>query len=324
MRFVIVLCVALAVLVLVFLAAYICYRIAFYAPPRRILNSDEISIPPGAAYEPFHDQMVGWIKEIRSLPQEQFSITSFDGLKLYAKFYEFAPGAPIELMLHGYRGNAERDLSGGVQRCFQLGRSALIVDQRCSGRSEGHAITFGVKEHLDCLKWIDFMIRHFGAEVKIILTGISMGASTVLMASGFDLPENVIGVLADCGYNSCKDIMFEVMRGMKLPPKLCYPFVKLGAKLFAHFDPDQLSPEDCLRNCRVPVIFFHGEDDDFVPCRMSQINYDACASRKELVIIPGAAHGLSYPVAPDRYLKALWDFFGPDASHESVWPKYML
>ena len=81
-------------------------------------------------------------------------------------------------MFHGYRGSSERDLCGGVQRCFKLGRSALLVDQRAHGRSDGHIISFGVNERKDCLAWVDFMVKHFGPDVKIILTGISMGAST--------------------------------------------------------------------------------------------------------------------------------------------------
>ena len=176
-------------------------------------------------------------------------------------------------------------------------------------------ITFGIREHMDCLKWIEFMIEHFGSDVKIILTGISMGASTVLMAAGKELPENVIGVLADCGFNSAKSIMYEVIRGMGLPPVLCYPFVKLGAKLFGHFDLDSYSAEEAMKTCKVPVIFFHGEADDFVPSWMSQANYEACSTRKELVLIPGAGHGLSYPVNPELYLSSLSDFFGPEGSY---------
>lgn len=217
-------------------------------------------------------------------------------------------------MFHGYRGSAERDLPGGVQRCFQLGRSALIVDQRCSGSSEGHVITFGIREHRDCLSWLDFMLRRFGPDVKIILTGISMGASTVLMAGGCKLPENVIGILADCGYSSAPDIIKKVIRQLGLPAGLCYPFVKLGARLFGHFDLEEFSPLEAVKQCTVPVILFHGESDDFVPCEMSRINYDACATRKMLVTVPGAGHGLSYPVAPETYLDALREFFGPDAS----------
>mgnify|MGYP002513477673 CR=1 FL=1 len=220
-------------------------------------------------------------------------------------------------MFHGYRGNADRDLCGGVQRCFSIGRSCLMVDQRAAGESQGKVITFGIKEHRDCLAWVDFMVEHFGPDVKIILTGISMGAATVLMAGGTDLPKNVIGILADCGYDSPKHIIQTVIRDqMHLPPKLCYPFVKLGARLYGHFDLDETSPVEAVQRCTVPVLFFHGEADDYVPCDMSRINYDACASRKQLVTIPGAGHGLSYPVAPEFYVKELREFFGKEASYD--------
>ena len=295
-------------------AAFVCWHMAFYAPPRKPRTDDTIDTPRGAAYEPYRAKMENWVRETRAMPHEDVQITSFDGLKLVGKFYEYAPGAPMELMMHGYRGSAERDMSGGVQRAFRVGRSALVVEQRCSGESEGSSITFGIKERRDCLAWVDFMIGHFGPDVKIILTGISMGAATVLMAGGEALPPNVIGILADCGYSSAKEIIHEVIRGMGLPPKICYPFVKLGAKLFAGFDLEETSPLEAVQRCGVPVIFFHGEDDDFVPCSMSRACFDACASRKKLVTVPGAGHGLSYAVEPDRYISELSAFFGPDAS----------
>ena len=311
------LCFVLAVAIIIATTAYLCYRFAFYVAPRGNLDPDEIEIPKGEIYEIYREKMVCWVLETRELPHEDLSITSFDGLKLVGKYYEYAPGAPVELMFHGYRGGAERDMSGGVQRCFQLGRSALVVEQRCSKKSEGNVITFGINEYRDCLSWLDFAIAHLGSDVKIILTGISMGASTVLMAAGQDLPSNVIGILADCGFTSARGIMCDVILKMGLPPSLCYPIVKLGAKLFGHFDLDAYSAIEAMRTCKVPVIFFHGDADELVPCEMSKANFEACGSRKKLVVIPGAGHGLAYPVAPEAYLSALWDFFGPEASHPS-------
>lgn len=300
---------AAIIVLLVLLISRICFRMAFYAPDRDPERLKDIDIPKGEVYEPFREQMENWVRESRAMPQEKFTITSYDGLKLSARYIEYAPGAVIELMFHGYRGNAERDLSGGVQRCFKLGHSAFIVDQRCSAYSEGNVISFGVNEHKDCLKWIDLLIRNFGPDVKIILTGISMGAATVMMAAGKELPKNVIGVLADCGYTSARDIIKVVIRKMKLPAALAYPFVRLAAKIYGHFDLEETSPIEAMQKCRVPVIFFHGESDDFVPCEMSRRNFEACASRKKLVTIPGAGHGLSYPVDPETYLDALRDFF---------------
>ena len=291
--------------------AWVCFKIAFRVPQKRPVSTEEFPIPKGKVYEPFRDTMINWMKEVRAMPAQTFSVTSFDGLRLQGKFYEFAPGAPIELMFHGYRGNAERDLCGGIQRCFALGRSALLVDQRTSGGSEGTVISFGINERRDCHTWVDFMVRHFGPDVKIILTGISMGAATVMMAAGEPLPKNVIGVLADCGYSSPKAIILSVIGRMGLPARAAYPFIRLGAKLFGRFDPEECSPVEALPRCRLPVIFFHGESDDYVPCAMSRENYEACAGPRKLVTIPGAGHGLSYLVEPERYLQELDAFFRP-------------
>lgn len=308
----IVLWVISAILLLILLTAFICFYMAFYVPKHGPIAIDDYTIPEGEIYEVFREQMVGWMKEVRAMPHEDFYITSADGLKLHGRYYEYAPGAPIELMFHGYRGNADRDLCGGVQRCFQLGRSCLLVDQRCSSASDGKVITFGIKEHRDCRAWIDFTVGHFGADAKIILTGISMGASTVIMAAGAPLPPQVKGVLADCGFTTGKAIIQKVLRQLHLPVRLLYPFVRLGAILYGGFDLEAFSALEAVKSVSVPVIFFHGSTDDFVPWQMSRENFDACASRKMLVTIPGAGHGLSYPVDPEGYLQALRDFFGPE------------
>lgn len=297
----------LCFLLLIFL--YILFRLIFYVPKRNLETPVELILPSGKIYEPYWDIMRHWAEECRKTPHETFQITSFDGLNLYGKYYECAPGVPIELMFHGYRGSAERDLSGGMYRCFQLGHNALIVDQRCAGRSDGNVITFGIFEHRDCLCWVDFMVSHFGPDVKIILTGISMGASTVLIASDKGLPQNVVGILADCGFHSAKDVICSVANSMHLPARLIYPFIKLSARLFGHFYLEEFTAEDSLKQCRIPVLFFHGEDDNYVPSYMSQNNYNACSSRKKLVLIPGAGHGLCFPVDSQRYLDEMTDFF---------------
>lgn len=305
---VILMCVGLIVL-LFFAAVYLCFYLAFYVP-RRGKTEEEFTLPKGKAYEPHYQKMLALIRETKNMPHKEFCITSFDGIPLHAKFYEYEKGAPIELMIHGYRSSAERDLCGGVKRCFKLGRSAFVVDQRTSGKSGGNIISFGINESRDCEKWIDFIIRHFGSDSKIIITGISMGAATALITAGKDLPENVIGALADCGYTSAKDIIKKVIRDMKLPANLLYPLVKLGAKIFGGFSLEETSPEEAMKKCKIPVIFIHGEADNFVPCEMSKINYDVCTAPKKLVTFEGAAHGLSYLTDENKYLTEVKTFEG--------------
>lgn len=282
----------------------------FYSVRKKSADKEAFSLPEGRVYEPHHEQMIQWIKEIRAMDRKSVSVTSYDGLTLHGTYYEFEKGAPTEILFHGYRGTAERDLCGGVRRCFEIGHNALIVDQRSAGESEGHVITFGAKESRDCLTWVDFVITHIDKDARIILTGISMGAATVMLAASKELPENVIGVLADCGYTSTRDIIQKVIRDMKLPAKPIYPFVRLGARLFGGFDPDADSPIESMKKCKLPVIFFHGDTDDFVPCYMSEENFAACASeKKRLSVIHGAGHGLCFVVDPETYFCELRDFF---------------
>jgi pimeloyl-ACP methyl ester carboxylesterase len=242
------------------------------------------------------------------MKRELFEIKSFDGLALRGYYYEYSPNSPLELIFHGYSGNAERDLSGGVERCFALGRSCILIDQRGSGMSEGKICSFGVNERHDCLSWIEFATEKFGKERPIIIGGISMGAATVMMAAGENLPDNVVCVMADCGYSSPKEIIKKVMGDLKLPAWLFYPFVKLGAKLFGGFDLEETSAIESVKRAKVPVIFIHGEADGFVPCDMSRSLYEACLSPKKILTVPEAGHGIAYLKDGESYLNALRDF----------------
>ncbi len=297
----------LIILVFVISASAICFFMTFYSPARK--KKEEYPIPLGKIYEPLRESFVSWLKEMRALPCRQVSVRSHDGLVLRGKYFEYSPDAPIEILFHGYRGSAESDLSGGVIRCRKLGHSALIADHRACGDSDGHIITFGAKEKLDTLTWVDFVLKEINPNAKIILTGISMGAATVCLTSDRDLPENVVGILADCGYTCAKDIIKKVISDLHLPPFLIYPFVLLGARLFGGIDLKEASPIEAVKNSRVPIIFFHGTQDDFVPCEMSKKLYNACGAKKELVIIEGAGHGLSYTADSEKYLDALENFF---------------
>lgn len=290
----------------------ICFFKIYFSVRRKSKKGAGIALPSNDAYEVHREQIRAWAREVREMPHVDVSIRSHDGLTLWGSYYECKKGAPIEIIFHGYRGTAMRDLSGGVIRCFARGRNALVVDQRAAGRSEGHVITFGAKESLDCRAWVDFVIQSIDPDAKIVLTGISMGAATVLLASSMEMPKNVVAVLADCGYTSTRDIIKKVIRDMHLPADLLYPFARLAALVFGRFDPDRDSPVESMKRCRLPVIFFHGDADGFVPCYMSEQNHAACASEhKKLIVIPGAEHGLCFPAAQETYLSELDAFLKP-------------
>lgn len=299
-----------AVYVAVLITAYVCYRLTFYAPNKA--DKSEAPVPSGVEYEPYRGAMMAWLKTVQAMPHREVEIRSFDGLILRGKYYEYKKGAPIEILFHGYKSSAAQDLSGGVIRCFALGHSALAVDHRGCGASEGHVISFGINESRDCEEWVRFVLREISPDATILLTGISMGASTVMMCADRPLPPQVVGIVADCGYTSPREIVQKVIReDLRLPAKLFYPFVWLGAKLYGKFDLEETSPIEALRNSRVPIIFFHGDADIFVPHSMSVDNYNACVSPKRLVTVKGAGHGLSLLTDRKTYLSELQIFFAP-------------
>ena len=300
----------LAVLLLVLLLSLYCFCRVFYSPRRRVLAPDEYELPAGKIYEPFREDIFRWMRAARhERPYEEWRIRSHDGLTLVGRYYPCDGGGPLEILFHGYQGNAERDMSGGIERCFALGRSALIVNQRASGPSDGHVISFGINERHDCVAWAREAVRRLGSEQKIILTGISMGAATVMLAAGEQLPESVVCILADCGYTSAREIISKIVREMHLPPALVYPFIRIGARVYGRLRLDETSPIEAVKRARVPLILIHGDEDTFVPCEMSERLYAATsAPHRRLVIIKGAGHGLCFPVDKAGYLAALADF----------------
>lgn len=283
-----------------------CYRIAFYSLNEA--EQDIYAIPPGKQYESVADRILELIHEVDELSYELISITARDGLHLVGRYYHFKDNAPVMILFHGYRGNAKREFSGNNRIAMKLGLNVIAVDERAHGRSGGHTITFGIKERYDCQAWAEYAAKRFGKEIPIVLSGVSMGAATVLMASSLELPENVAAIIADCPYSSPEEIIKKVSRDVRLPPTLAYPFVVIGALIFGRFQLWEASPVQEVKKTRIPLLLIHGEDDRFVPFEMSKKIYAASTGTAELVIFPGAGHALSYFADPSRYEKTIHSF----------------
>ena len=285
--------------------AYGAYRFAYYSPHKN--QNDPYLAPDGHRYTPEDGPTYGLIREMDELPFEPVTIRSRDGLQLFGRYYAVAEGAPLQIQMHGYRGHALRDFCGGNKLAREAGLNTLVVDQRAHGKSEGHTISFGINERWDCLQWAEYAAQRWPG-VPISLAGISMGAATVLMASDLPLPEEVKGIIADCGYSSPRAIIKHVCWSLPKPFRIFYPFTSLSAELFGHFDPDAGSALGAVSNTTLPILLIHGEADGFVPCEMSREIAAACASKVRLETFPGAGHGVSYLSDPERYGRIVKEF----------------
>ncbi len=266
-------------------------------------------------------------EEIRKTPYKKFSkhiqaanqwlsehaaedvwITSHDGLKLHALWVPAQNPKGTMLLAHGYRSCLLLDFGMALEFYHERGLNLLIPDQRAHGKSEGRYITFGVKESRDMRNWIAFHNEHFGT-IPMLLSGLSMGASTVLYLADKRLPDNVRGLIADCGFTSPKDILSCVFRSVThLPALPSIIIAEICARCFAGFSFWECDTRRSLSAARIPVLMIHGKEDGFVPCDMSRQGYEACTGEKQLLIVEGADHAVSYLVDPDRY-KALVNSF---------------
>lgn len=290
------------------IGAYVCYRMAFYVDKSQLENPFEML--PGEQYAALEDRILPLVKEAVAIPFEDVWITSIDGTRLHGAYYETAKGAPIEIQVHGYRSIAIRDFAGGLQHSLASGHNVLLIDQRAHGKSEGRCLTFGILEREDVAAWAAYLCARFGDDTKIVLVGVSMGAATVMMAAELPLPPAVVGIVADSGYTSPKEIICNDIRGRGLPPTLLYPLLRLGAAVYGRFDLEKCDAPSALEKATLPVLFIHGEDDRFVPCEMSRRCFEACAAEKRLFTVPDAGHGLGFLLDNEGYtaaLKALYD-----------------
>lgn len=255
----------------------------------------------------YADKMKAGIEWINAKEKESVTIKSHDGLNLSGMYIDNDKTDVMLILFHGYRSGPVRDFSGAAKLYYDLGYSMLLVDHRAHGKSEGKYITYGAMERFDCRDWCMYAKERF-PEKKVIIDGISMGGSTVLMAAGVDLPDNVKGIIADCGYSSPYEIIGKVAGDMGYPSKLVMPILRRAIKLIAGFDPKECSTVDAMKNNSIPVLFVHGKADTFVPYQMTVAAYEACKAEKTLILVENADHGVSFFVEHERLVKALIKF----------------
>ena len=257
------------------------------------------------------DREMAWF---RAQKPEELTIRSRDGLKLCGSYLEAPDAKACMLLCHGYRSRGGLDFALVLRTLYEHGCSVLVIDQRAHGRSEGRYIAYGVLERYDCQQWAWFLHAKLGGRVPIFLEGMSMGASTVMMAAELALPPSVVGIIADCGYNSpWEELRHCIKYRYHLPVFPVLPLTELMCRLVAGYSLKGASAAASLANSPLPLLIIHGMDDDFVPATMTAENYAAAAGEKRQILVPGARHALSYLVDRERLEKELMDFIDSHA-----------
>ena len=254
-----------------------------------------------------YKDIIGKRKEyFLSQPHEDVWITADDELKLHGTFFPNKNSKRIVLCFHGYTSEGMKDYIALSDYYLSRGFAMLLVDERAHGLSEGNYIGFGCLDRKDALRWIEWLVKTCGEDIKIILHGTSMGAATVLMTSGLKLPDQVKGIVSDCGFTSPKEVFTHVLHSMyHMPAFPIIPIADIMNRKLAGYGMDECNAAREVRKSTTPTLFIHGSADTFVPCRMCEKMYENCGAKKWKLIIEGAAHAESYYKDTKRYEEML-------------------
>lgn len=252
------------------------------------------------------NETIQWLLNISNY--SDVYIESFDKLKLHGyKILNKNSTDKWVITVHGYTGKGIQ-MSSYAKRFYDIGYNILIPDLRGHGESEGNYIGMGWYDRLDILEWINLIIEE-NENSKIILHGISMGAATVSMVSGEILPNNVKAIIADCGYTSVWEQFSHQLKAIYSLPN--FPVMNassLVARFKAGYGLKEASALKQVAKSKTPILFIHGDEDDFVPYHMMEELYNATNSEKEKLTIKGAGHAKSSKVNPDLYWSTIENF----------------
>ena len=253
------------------------------------------------------------VAAMQEQPHEDVFTPATDGTRQHARLYRVPHAHATVILCHGYHSHAEHDFSAQFPALYASGGcNLLLIDERAHGLSEGKCLTFGQLERYDIAQWVHWVREHSRVQRPIALYGVSMGAASVLLAA--QLPElkgELACVVADCGYSSFElEVTDAVRHGTRAPRWLQKPLARICVRILRRngLDFDAVDTTPGMVALDLPILFFHGDADTFVPLHHSERNCAACGRPQRLVVIPGAEHAMSAQVEPERYRHELLTF----------------
>lgn len=252
-----------------------------------------------------------WVDSLsRASALKDTFIVNREGKKLHAYFVASPrPTRKTAVVVHGYTDNAIRMMMIGYLYNRDMGYNILLPDLQYHGKSEGRAIQMGWKDRLDVLEWMDVAHSIYGDSTQMVVHGISMGAATTMMLSGEPLKEYVKCFVEDCGYTSVWEEFSGELKGRFHLPE--FPLMHTTdrlCRLVYGWSFKEASSLEQVKKCRLPMLFIHGDADTYVPTDMVYPLYEAKPGPKELWVVPGARHAVSYKENKEEYTRRVKDF----------------
>jgi len=296
-------------LFMIFLFVIVYHYFNVFFTTKHLKKETLLNWPQGTQYTKYQDIIDTYHHLIDTLDSEEVKIKSYDGFDLYGNFYPNEKKNKVIIFFHGYL-SCYRNDCGSFEEYYKRGYSILLVDQRAHGRSGGKYITFGIKESNDVLSWCNYLTQKFGNDIEILLGGVSLGSSTVMMSSNLNLPKQVKGIIGDCGFDSCKQILKDVMKAKHVPfVNLVLFIINIYFHMFMKIGINDKSSSKSLSESNIPILIIHGRGDDFVPYYTSEVCFEKANTKIKLFYPTDSfAHGASYFDNKEEYVDKVLEF----------------
>ena len=260
-----------------------------------------------------HPELRPWVDSLKREGAIRDTFVVVDGIKLHATLVQAKQSTnKVAVLIHGYKNSNVMMLSYGRIYHDQLGYNLLLPDLYGHGQSEGDHINMGWLDRLDVMRWLEVADNAFKGDssaTRMVLHGVSMGAATVMAMSGEQLPPTVKCIVEDCGYTSVDDILgHQLKEEFGLPSFPLLHVASLVTKVKYGWGFTEASMLEQVRKCRLPMLFIHGDSDDFVPTAMVNDLYAAKPEPKALYMGKGSGHALTLTDHPDEYAAQLIAF----------------
>lgn len=256
-----------------------------------------------AHYDCCREKILRAAEEVGKLSYQNVTCKSSDGLILSAKLHSTG-SEKLAVFFHGVHAVPLNNFGVLAKDFVEGGYDVMFVEQRAHWNSQGKRISYGNAESDDVLRWLERLADYPAKE--IVLCGTSMGATAIMLASDKISDPRVKALISDCGFVSLDELKGSILKSRHVPLWIVGAAFLFG-KRFAKAKP-QLSVADSLARTKIPVIFLHGCEDDVVPFDQGKRCYEACASRKKIILVRGAGHATSTIIGGAAVRKEILDF----------------
>lgn len=295
-------------IVIIFLIIYFFIALKFFkkafVPPKTFRKGKNSS-----KWAVYKDKILKNWELIEKLEKEDIYLVGYKNKKIHATFIKSNTGSKkVIIFSHGWKNSGLNDYACAGMHYHENGYNVLVVDHYAHGESMGKYISFGSFDSYNMKLWIDFINQKFNNDSQIYLHGLSMGATIVTKLANEKL-ENVRGIIADSAYMDANELLeYFVRKQVKFLPSVVSFFLRLLAKIFARVNIKKCHTKSALVASRYPILFLHGDKDDFVPTKNALKSYELCTSKKEIIIFDNAEHIVSCLMHEEKYKNATIEF----------------